>query len=394
MEQIKTLPIIDTSEPMVGCNMHDTMDIIYEKYAKSINIKKFLPVLPTKIDKIPIGFNYNIPIDIFDSYKFVKCKVLDLVVICILLKRERHLKKINKKRTDYYIICIGTNNIVNIFDIPFSFDIKSRSNTIYNDHIHKSTLPGLEQGTTVTKICNALIQYFQPDSFTRIDAAQITCKNGDKFYLSWLRLLTKPTDTADLSWYNSFGLKRVSPYVSNKQKLADTIDRIKHITAKELEDYYEKVIDLFSSEKYTSILVDTYIPNGYFLYLGRLDMFLVYDSAIKYSEHPRRIYKHSLDLVKKESSSTTLTEILQKGSCEDRAALLGTMPLYAPPGWQNDFPGFAGFHDTELKKEAIFPHLKDIMTLGKYITWNTRTYSFKNKKRSACKSKTQKKKRT
>jgi len=38
MEQIKTLPIIDTAEPMLGCNMHDTMDIIYEKYAKPINI--------------------------------------------------------------------------------------------------------------------------------------------------------------------------------------------------------------------------------------------------------------------------------------------------------------------------------------------------------------------
>ena len=125
MEQIKTLSIIDTSEPMVGCNMHDTMDIIYDKYAKSIKIYNFLPSLPTKIDKIVIGFNYNISIDMYDSYKFVKFKVHDLVIICILLKRERHLKKINKKRTDYYIICIGTDNTVNIFDIPFSFDIKS-----------------------------------------------------------------------------------------------------------------------------------------------------------------------------------------------------------------------------------------------------------------------------
>ena len=188
MEQIKTLPMIDTSEPMVGCNMHDTMDIIYDKYAKSINIKKFLPVLPTKMEGISIKFESNLPIGLYDSYKFVKYKVLDLVIICILFKKERHLKKINKKRTDYQIKCIGTNNTVDIFDIPFSFDIKSKSNTIYNDHIHKSTLPGLEQGTTVTKICNALIGYFQPDSFTRIDAAQITCKNGDKFYLSWLEI--------------------------------------------------------------------------------------------------------------------------------------------------------------------------------------------------------------
>ena len=72
MEQIKTLPIIDTSEPMLGCNMHNTMDIIYDKYAKSINIKKFLPVLPTTVEGIPIGFEYNLGLDMYDSYKFVK----------------------------------------------------------------------------------------------------------------------------------------------------------------------------------------------------------------------------------------------------------------------------------------------------------------------------------
>jgi len=392
--QINALPIIDTAEPMLGCNMHDTMDIIYDKYAKPIKIYKFLPVLPTQVDGISIRFEYNIPIDAYDSYKFVKCKVLDLVIICILLKKEIISKKTNKNRREYSIQCIGINNTVDIFDIPFSFNIKSRSNIIYNDHIHTSTLPGLEQGTTVTRICNAFMEYFQPDLFERIDAAQITCNNGSKFYLSWLRLLIKPTDTADLSWYNSFGLKRVSPYVSNKQKLADTIDRIKHITAKELEDYYEKVYDLFSSEKYKSILVGTYIPNGYFLYINDEHMTLSYETNLHYNKHPRTLYKHSLDLVKKESPSTTLSEILQKGSCEDRAAVLGTIPLYAVSEWNNYSPGFAGFHDTDLKKEAIFPHLKDIMTLGKYITWNTRIYSFKNKKRSACKSKTQKKKRT
>lgn len=383
MEQIKTLPIIDTSEPMLGCNMHDTMDIIYDKYAKSINIKKFLPVLPTTVEGIPIGFEYNLELDMYDSYKFVKCKVLDLVIICIIMKKEKNIKKINRKFIKYHIRCIGTNNTVNIFDDPFGFEITSRSNQIDDRGIGKSTLPGLEQGTIVTKTSNALMEYFQPDSFSRVDAAEITCKNGTKFYLSWFRLLTKPTDTADLSWYNSFGLKRVSPYVSNKQKLADTIDRIKHITVKELEDYYEKVTDLFSTEKYKSVHLGTYIPEGYFIYV---DADLMYNNYIFGFSHPRDIYKRSLEIVKKVSSSTTFTEILQDASCEDRASLINTLPIRGSV--------FAGFKDTELKKEAIFPHLKDIMTLGKYMIWNERIYSFKNKKRSTCKSKTQKKKRT
>jgi len=346
------------------------------------------------VDGIPIGFSYEWGLDMYDSYKFVKFKVHDLIIICIIMKKEIISRKTTKKTTKYHIRCLGTNNTVNIFDDPFGFEITSRSNQIDSRGIGKSTLPGLEQGTVVTKTSNALMEYFQPDSFTRIDAAQITCNNGSKFYLSWLRLLTKPTDTADLSWYNSFGLKRVSPYVSNKQKLADTIDRVKHITAKELEDYYEKVNDLFSSEKYKSILVDTYILNGYFLYINHEHMTLSYNPILEYEKHPRTLYKHSLDLIKKESPSTTLTEILQKASCEDRAALLGTIPIYAQSGWHYHYPAFAGFHDTELKKDAIFPHLKDIMTLGKYMIWNNRTYTFKNKKRSACKSKTQKKKRT
>jgi hypothetical protein len=383
MEQIKTLPIIDTSEPMLGCTMHDTMDIIYEKYAKSINIKKFLPVLPTNVEGIPIGIDYHLQLDIYDSYKFVKCKVYDLVIICIIMKKEKLIKKINRKFIKYHIRCIGTNNTVNIFDDPFGFEITSRSNQIDSRGIGKSTLPGLEQGTIVTKTSNALMEYFQPDSFTRIDAAEITCNNGTKFYLSWLRLLTKPTDTADLSWYNSFGLKRVSPYVSNKQKLADTIDRVKHITANQLEDYYEKVNDLFSSEKYKSVHVGTYISEGYFIYV---DTELVYDNHIFGSPHPRDIYKRSLEIVKKVSSSTTLSEILQDASCEDRASLINTLPIRGSV--------FAGFKDTELKKDAIFPQLKDIMTLSKYMIWNERIYSFKHKKRSACKSKTQKKKRT
>lgn len=383
MEQIKTLPIIDTAEPMVGCNMHDTIDIIYSKYAKSINIKKFLPVLPTQVDGIPIGLSYNLELDMYDFYKFVKFKVFDLVIICIIMKKEITFKKTNRSVTKYHIRCLGTNNTVNILDVPFGFEITSRSNQIDSRGIGKSTLPGLEQGSVVTKTSNALMEYFQPNSFTRIDAAEITCKNGTTFYLSWLRLLTKPTDTADLSWYNSFGLKRVSPHVSNKQKLADTIDRVKHITAKELEDYYEKVNDLFSTEKYKSVHVGTYIPEGYFIYV---DTDLIYKNYIFGIIHPRETYKKSLEIVKKVSSSTTLSEILQDASCEDRASLINTLPIRGSV--------FAGFHDTELKKDAIFPQLKDIMTLWKYMIWNTRVYSFKHKKRSACKSKTQKKKRT
>jgi hypothetical protein len=84
MEQIKTLPIIDTAEPMVGCNMHDTIDIIYSKYAKSIKIWNFYPVLPTQVDGIPIGFSYELGLDMYDSYKFVKFKVHDLIIICII----------------------------------------------------------------------------------------------------------------------------------------------------------------------------------------------------------------------------------------------------------------------------------------------------------------------
>jgi hypothetical protein len=73
------------------------------------------------------------------------------------MKKEKNIKKINRKFIKYHIRCIGTNNTVNIFDDPFGFEITSRSNQIDDRGIGKSTLPGLEQGTIVTKTSNAEI---------------------------------------------------------------------------------------------------------------------------------------------------------------------------------------------------------------------------------------------
>ena len=394
MELLEKLPIVDTAAPRIGFTMIETINKIYEEYAKPIRIGLFHPVLPKKVDGISTGFNYSLGIGMYDSYKFAKFKVKDLILVCMILKREK-TSKTKKSSRDYRVQCMGTNNTVDIYDTPFEFDIRSKSTIIYNGHIHKSNLPGLEQGSIVTTVCNALIAYFQPEAFERIDAAHITCKNGDKFYLSWLRLLTKPTDTSDLSWYNSFGLKRASPYVSNKKRVADTIDRIKHITAKELEEYYEKVNDLFSSKKYKSVTVNEYIPNGYFIYIDNNN--LNYSPHLYFNKNPQEMYKKAYEIVKQEIPSATFTEILQKGSCEERASLLGTMPYTANPysgnrGYEGVFPGFAGFHDTELKKEAVFPNLKDIVAMSKYMIWNNRKYTFKNssKKRSITRKKKKK----
>jgi len=387
MELLKKLPIVDTAAPRIGFTMIETIDKIYKEYAKPIKISLFLPTLPKQVDGILVTSPSNIiGLDMYDSYKFVKFKVKGLLLICIIMKREK-TSKIKRVVRDYRIHCTGTDNTVNLYDTPFQFDIRSKSNIIYNGHIHKSTLPGLEQGVTVTTICNALIGYFQPEAFTRIDAAHITCTNGDKFYLSWLRLLTKPTNTADLSWYNSFGLKRVSPYVSNKKRLIDIIDRIKNITAKELEIYYEKVNDLFSTKKYKSVQLNDYIPNGYFIYIDADNM--SYSPYLNFTKDPRKLYKKSYQIVTQEPASATLTEILQKASCEERAILLGTMPYSTQAGYDSIFPGFAGFYDIELKKEAVFPHVKDIVTMSNYMVWNNRTYTFKQttKKRTITRKK-------
>jgi len=389
MELLEKLPIVDTAAPRIGFTMIETIDKIYDEYAKPIRIGLFQPVLPKKVEGILISNPSNIGLDIYDSYKFVKFKVKDLILICIILKREK-TSKTKKPSRDYRVHCTGTNNTVDIYDNPFHFNIFPKSNIIYNGHIHKSNLPGLEQGSTVTTICNALISYFQPEAFERIDAAHITCKNGDKFYLSWLRLLTKPTDTRDLSWYNSFGLKRASPYVSNKKRIADIIDRIKNITTKELEEYYEKVNDLFSHKKYKSVQVNEYIPNGYFMYID--DEHLKYFPYLHFTKIPHEMYKKAYEIVKQETSSTTFTEILQKGSCEERAILLGTMPYNAREGYEGIYSGFAGFHDTELKKEAVFPHLKDIVAMSKYMIWNNRKYTFKNSSRKRSMTRKKKKK--
>jgi len=389
MELLEKLPIIDTAAPRIGFTMIETIDKIYNEYAQPIRIGLFHPVLPKKIDGISTGLSYSLGIGMYDSYKFVKFKVNGLILVCMILKREK-TSKTKKPSREYRVQCVGTNNTVDIYDTPFQFDIRSKSNIIYNGHIHKSSLAGLEQGATVTTICNALISYFQPEAFERIDAAHITCTNGDKFYLSWLRLLTKPTDTGDLSWYNSFGLKRASPYVSNKKRIADIIDRIKNITTKELEEYYEKVNDLFSTKKYKSVQLNEYIPNGYFIYID--DDNINYSPYLNFSRDPREMYKKAYQIVKQETASTTFTEILQKGSCEERAILLGTMPYSAQQGYDFIFSGFAGFHDTELKKEAVFPHLKDIVAMSKYMVWNNRKYTFKNSSKKRLMTRKKKKK--
>ena len=382
MELLEKLPIIDTAAPRVGLTMNDIINNIYEKYAKPIKITLLYPVLPKKINEISVIFNSNLSIDMYDSYKFIKFKVLDLIVICIIFKRSKISKKNKKTIYEYHIKCIGTNNTIDINDRSFAFGIRSNTHIIESRGINKSSLPGLEQGTTVTKTSNTLMGYFQPEGFTRIDAAEITCKNGEQFYLSWFRVLTKPTNTDDLSWYNSFGLKRISPYVSNKKRISDTIDRIKNITAKELEEYYENVIDLFSHKKYESIQSSDNIPQGYFLYANLTH--LMYVSSFYYKKHPRDIFNHGLKIVKQESPSTTFSEILKKATCEERATLFNTFPYAGNI--------FAGFYDAELKKEALFPHLKDILVMSKYMIWNNRIYTFKksSKKQSITRKKTNK----
>jgi len=389
MELLEKLPILDTAAPRIGFTMIETIDKIYEEYAKPIRIGLFYPVLPKKVEGISTGFNYSLGIGMYDSYKFVKFKVNGLILVCVILKREK-TSKTKKPSRDYRVQCMGTNNTVDMYDTPFQFDIRSKSNIIYNGHIHKSTIPGLEKGSIVTTICNALIGYFQPEAFERIDAAHITCTNGDKFYLSWLRLLTKPTDTDNLSWYNSFGLKRASPYVSNKKRITDTIDRIKNITVKELEEYYEKVNNVFSTKKYKSVQVHEYIPNGYFMYIDGDDIY--YHPYLNFNTNPHELYKKAYEIVKQEMPSATFTEILQKASCEERAILLGTMPYSAQQGYDFIYSGFAGFYDTELKKEAVFPHLKDIVAMSKYMIWNNRKYTFKKVSKTQTMTRKKKKK--
>jgi hypothetical protein len=384
MELLEKLPIIDTAAPRIGFTMRDTIDKIYEEYAKSIKISLFYPTLPKKMDGIPIKIDNIFDIEQYTTYKFIKFKVLGLIIVCIIKKREK-TNKIKKEIKSYVIYCVGTNNTVDIYDNPFNFNIFSKSNVIYNGHIHKSNLPGLERGKTVTMICNTLIEYFNPESFSRIDAAEITCKNGNKFYLSWLRLLTKPTNTEHLSWYNSFGLKRISPHVSNKKRLVDIINRIKNITAKELEEYYEKVIDLFSTKKYESVLLGEYIPNGYFIYAFRQEYALEYVPSISpFNKHPKDIYKQTLKIIQQESPSTPFTEILQKASCEERAAIFNTFPYSEKI--------FAGFYDSELKKDAVFPYLKDIIAMSNYMVWNNRKYTFKNSSKKGLMTRKKKKK--
>jgi hypothetical protein len=354
---------------MESSDMHETINTIYEKFAKAIKIRYFYPSLPKQIDGMSVGLDYELDIG-EDPYRFVKFKVNDLIVICIIIKSSKSSKKYKKTIDEYHIKCVGTNNTVDIFDHSFAFGIRSTSAVIQSRGIDKSSLPGLEQGTIVTKTSNALMEYFKPEAFTRIDAAEISCKNGTKFYLSWFRLLTKPTNTDDLSWYNSFGLKRLFPYVSNKKRLTDTIDRIKNITAKELETYCEKVHDLFSTKKYESVQMHTHIPNGYFIYYTNS---LLYSSILRGWNHPRDNYKKSIAIIKKESPSTTFSEILQKASCEERATLFSIVPYHPTI--------LGGFYDTELKKEAVFPQLSDIVTMVEYMVWNNRTYAFTRKKK-------------
>ena len=172
--------------------------------------------------------------------------------------------------------------------------------------------------------------------------------------------------------------------------MVDTIDRIKNITAKELEEYYEKVNDLFSTKKYKSVQVNEYIPNGYFIYID--DDNINYSPYLNFSRDPREMYEKAYQIVKQETASTPFTEILQKGSCKERAILLGTMPYSAQQGYDFIFSGFAGFHDTELKKEAVFPHLKDIVAMSKYVVWNNRKYTFKNSSKKRLMTRKKKKK--
>jgi len=307
--------------------------------------------------------------------------VNDLIVVCLILK---------KAPSDYRIKCIGTNNTIDLLDRSFAFEIESNSTIFKSRGIDKSVLPGLEQGTVVTKTSNALMEYFQPTAFTRGDGAEITCKNGDKFYLSWFRLLTKPINLDDLSWYDSFGLQRIVPHISNKTKITNTINRIKQITAKELATYYEQVNDLFSHEKYKAVHSGAYIPNSYFIYKhykhynnknNSSKGTLYLDKFALDKSPPFETYKDAQRIVKKEDPSATFSEILQKSSCEERAILFRTFPDLSIYNYGIYYP-FAGFVDMELKKKAIFPRLKDILTMSNYMLTD-RTYRFtrKNKRK-------------
>ena len=149
MELLEKLPILDTAAPRIGFTMIETIDKIYEEYAKSIRIGLFLPALPKKVDGIPTGFTYNL--GMYDSYKFVKFKVKGLILICIILKREK-TSKTKKPSRDYRVQCVGTNNTVDIYDNPFHFNIFLKSNVIYNGHIHKSNLPGLQEFATLSLV--------------------------------------------------------------------------------------------------------------------------------------------------------------------------------------------------------------------------------------------------
>ena len=117
-----------------------------------------------------------------------------------------------------------------------------------------------------------------------------------------------------------------------------------------------------------------------------------YNPYLNFSKDPQEMYKKAYEIVKQELASATFTDILQKASCEERAILLGTMPYSAQQGYDFIFSGFAGFYDTELKKEAVFPHLKDIVAMSNYMVWNNRKYTFKNssKKRSMTRKKKKK----
>jgi hypothetical protein len=356
MKTLRSLPIIDTNLPMIGTTMHDTIEIIYSKMAQSVK-NTFLPKLPNKIQGISVHFLRH---DLKHKFKLVKFLVNDLIVICKIVKEQ------DESKTRYFIKCIGIDNTIDINDNSFAFQITSDSAIIESLGIEKSTLPGLEKGSTVTQTSNALMKYFQPEAFHRIDLARIDCKNGKRFSLSWFRLLTKPTDTDDLSWYNSFGLKRVSPYVSNKKQIADSIDRIKNITAKELNEYYEKILDV----------LDRKILNGYFIYQHYpshyVENSMIYtDKMLRYNNSEN--YKESLQIVKKKSPTTPLSEIMVEATCEERSVLFNTFPIIQG--------SFAGFYDTESKKETMFPHAKDIITMNKYMIGNTRKYSFTRKKK-------------
>jgi hypothetical protein len=68
------------------------------------------------------------------------------------------------------------------------------------------------------------------------------------------------------------------------------------------------------------------------------------------------------------------------------------MPYSAQQGYDFIFSGFAGFQDTELKKEAVFPHLKYIVAMSNYMIWNNRKYTFKNSSKNRVMTRKKKKK--